>query len=63
MEQVGNVMTLNQPYLESYLYQIPLEILQDTVLENFPEKNFSFSGRPKNWDNFLPKGRPCGKFR
>jgi hypothetical protein len=20
---------------------------------------FIFSGRPKNWDNFLPKGRPC----
>jgi hypothetical protein len=42
---------------------------------NFPEKNFSFFGRPKQkkkkislahwngvqWDNFLPKGRPRGR--
>jgi hypothetical protein len=34
MGEVNNMLTLEQPYLDSYLSQIPLEILQDTVLEN-----------------------------
>jgi hypothetical protein len=33
----------------------------EEIFKYFPEKTFpcgSFSGRPKNWDNFLPKGWP-----
>jgi hypothetical protein len=34
MDQVDNMLALEQPYLDSYLRQIPPEILRDMVMEN-----------------------------